>query len=511
MPRLKSLEANTSHDLAIVVSAVLIAIISMTASAATFRLGVTSFPPSRGNPFITVSTTSTFVLANIYDSLVIADNDGKLHPALAESWEMRDPLTWVFHLRPNVTYSNGERWDAAAAKAVLDFLREGSSAGNTFARDFSRLAAVNVEDSLTLVIKTTAPNLLLPQHMLFVFFVAPGRLAEVGMSGLAAEPIGTGSYKVARWGAAQLNLEAFAGSWRKPIVDRLEILALPDATSREQALLTDRVDVGMALNPDQVQTLEAAGARLYQRKPQRITAMIFDTLSPKSPFRDVRVRQAMNFAVNRDAICRNLLGGMVSPVSQPALDIALGFNPDLEPYPYDPAHARELLVHAGYPDGFSFVYEFAPNTLPNDSAIIQQIAADLDNVNVHMTILPLTFPQYARNVTQGGWKGFAWSMDYANYFHDALKPFYESLHSCAWYAPWFCDPAIEARVKAAAESPDLAARTTLSRDLMRYYRDIAQSLFLYPVLGLDGVGPRVTHWQPWGDILMLHTATLAAD
>ena len=80
------------------------------------RIGVTAMPPGRGNPYGVVGTTSNVVLPAIYDRLVMLDNDGNLQPQLAERWEMRDPLTWMFHLRHGVTFSNGERFDAPLAQ-----------------------------------------------------------------------------------------------------------------------------------------------------------------------------------------------------------------------------------------------------------------------------------------------------------------------------------------------------------------------------------------------------------
>lgn len=457
-----------------------------------------------------VTMTSAYVLGNFYDALVTADNDGNLHPALALSWEMRDPTTWVFQLRPNITFSDGEPWTAAAAKATFDFLKSEAAAGATFGRDMRRIVEVTAEGTLTLVIKTEAPNIVLPQHLLFLYFASPKNIGHDWLAKLSAAPVGTGSFVVQTWGPERMVLSPRTDGWRPPLVDGLEIRAIPEATSREQALTSGRVDVALALNPDQIETLEAAGHRVHQRRPTRIATIVLDTVSPQSPFRDVRLRQAVNYAVNREAISASLLGGLVAPASQPAIETALGYDPALQPYPYDPAKARALLAEAGKPNGFKFIYEFAPGTVPNDAAIMQQIATDLAKVGIVMEIRSLPFPQFARNVAAGGWTGAAWSMDYPGYFHDALKPFYGSIHSCEWAAPWFCEPETEKRVKAAAESVDRGQRVRLTQELMRYYRDIAQSLFLYPALGLDGLGPRIKTWQPWGDNLMLHTVTVGA-
>ena len=114
------------------------------------------------------------------------------------------------------------------------------------------------------------------------------------------------------------------------------------------------------LGPDDEPLLAANGLRLQPRNPVRISVVALDTQTEGTPFKDVRVRRAMNYAVDRAAIAENLLGGYVKPVSQPTPANAIGYDPSLEPYPYDPDKARALLAEAGYADGFSTVFERSP-------------------------------------------------------------------------------------------------------------------------------------------------------
>ena len=474
-----------------------------------FRVGATALPPSQGNPYTSVGTTSQFVWAAIYDTLAKEDNTGALQPGLATSWENPDPLTWVFKLRKGVTFSNGERWDAPAAKKLLDILRLDprglAQASNREARRFKDVLA---PDADTLVIKLEEPNAMLPRHLTQLLFVAPAHLDKVGFDGLSAQPVGTGSFVVEQWLPEKVVLKANPTAWRKPKVDRLEFLTLPEPVARMQALQTGQVDVAFAVNPEQVAELTASGLKIVKRQPARIFCIVFQTRDPASPFTDVRLRQAVSYAVNVKAITDTLLGGMVEPASQGALPDMIGFNPALKPFPYDPAKARALLKDAGKPDGFSFVLEFGAGTLSYDAAVMQQVAADLAAVGIKMEIRPVSYAQYARLVVAGGWKGSAIPMDYLPVGSDALRAIYRGSHSCAWNTPWFCDQAIEARVNAAGTEPDPAKRLVMTQDLLKTYRDIAESLLLFPILGLDALGPRVATWEAWHDIPQFHAIAL---
>jgi peptide/nickel transport system substrate-binding protein len=479
------------------------------AAETTFRIGATALPPSQGNPYVNVGTTSQFVWAAIYDTLAREDNASVLHPVLAESWRNPDPLTWVFTLRRGVQFSNGERWDAFAAKKLLDLLRlDPRGLAQPSNREPRRLTDVIAPDADTLVLKLAEPNAMLPQHLSTMQFVAPDHLDKVGFDGLSAAPVGTGPFVVERWAPDKLTLRANPTAWRKPKVDRLEFLTLPEPTARMQALQTGQIDVAIAVNPDQVAGLTAASLTLFKRTPARIFCIVFQTTDPASPFVDVRLRQAVSYAVNVRAITETLLGGMVKPASQGALPDMIGYNPALVPYPYDPDKARALLREAGKPDGFSFVIEFAAGTLSYDAAVLQQIAADLAAVGIRMEIRPISYGQYARLVVQGGWKGAALAMDYLPVGGDALRAIYRGSHSCAWNAPWFCDPEIEARVQAAGREPDLARRTAMAQAIFKTYRDVAESLLLFPILGLDALGPRVARWEAWRDVIQFHTVAL---
>ena len=217
----------------------------------------------------------------------------------------------------------------------------------------------------------------------------------------------------------------------------------------------------------------------------------------------------MNYAVNTDLITGVLLAGLVKPASQPATLGAVGYDPSLKPYPYDPDRARALLKEAGYENGFSFTHISPGNTLPNDTAILQQIAADLSTVGITMTTKIVSYGELVRAVIEGEFDGESLSMDFNNRYGDALRPMMRGFnHSCTGIGPWFCDWNIQAVIERAVVSANMEERTRLSKQVVKFYRDTGQSLFLFPVVGLDGISKRVRHWEPWNDILMFQLVEL---
>ncbi|MCB2106519.1 MAG: hypothetical protein KDE14_02405, partial [Rhodobacteraceae bacterium] len=475
-----------------------------------FRIGLTAMPPQLGNPYGVVGTTSNFVMPAIYDRLAGFDNDGVLQPMLAVGWERRDVLTWAFNLRQGVVFSNGEPWNAHAAKSVLETLRGPQGVGLFGANEPRELADVIVEDDYTLLMTTAKPNAALPRNIYVVFYVPPKYLERVGIEGLTSQPIGSGPFVVDAWEPDKIELSANQTSWRPPKVGHLELRALPEAIARVQAAIAGEIDVAIAVDPVQIPALEAAGLRMAERTPARLLSIVFNTLKKGSPFADERVRQAVNYGVNRKAITEMLLAGLVEPASQGAIPGALGYDPDIKPYPYDPDKARALLKEAGYEKGFTFTFEMPGGATSADSSVFQSIASDLAKVGINMRIHVIPFAQFSKYYVQGGAEGEALPADYNLYAYDALRTMFgpSGTHGCDWSAPRFCDRAIQDVIDAAGTAATLEERVELTRQAVRAYHDTAESLLLFPVLGLDAIGPRVGHWETWADTIQYHTISL---
>ncbi len=470
-----------------------------------FRLAMSDEPPSKGNPYFTTAPNPNFFFAIIYDALTQIDNDGSVVPWLAESWEPETETAWIFRLRSGVRFSNGEPFNGDAVKTVFDMLRSEAALGFSWHREIARFPGIDVIDELTVRIHTDRPNALAPNYLSNLYMAAPVHLKDHSFQGLVDRPIGTGPFKLDRWETGRVSFSAHRESWIAPKADAMSFFAVTDSTARLQALMTGQVDVVIAISTDQIGMLEQAGHRAVLRTPVRILAWGLKSTDPASPFSDVWVRRAVNYAVDKHAITEHLLAGVVEPATQPATPIAFGYHPDLAPYPHDPETAKALLRDAGYENGFTFLLESPSGTQSNDLAVLQQISADLSQVGVTVNIRLLTFPELVRATLLGEWSGEALVTDFTNRFADALTPFARGgNHGCNGINPWYCDQAITDIANAAYGTFDLGAREAMTLQVIKHHHDDAQSLFLFPIVGLDGIHQRVTGWQTRNDQVLYH-------
>lgn len=457
------------------------------------RVALYALPDAGGIPFVGIIQPTIFVWPAIFDGLTQIERDGTVVPALAVSWQAVDELNWRFSLRPNVKFSNGEAFNAQAVAETIAILQKPESARYGVVRESSVIESVRAIDALTLEIKTKTPAPFLPAVMSAIRIVEPKQWRALGPEGFARAPVGTGPFKVMRWEPAKVTLSANTSSWRPPKVSLLELLAIPDTSSRTQALLAGAVDIAVALGPDDVPAVESGGARVQVRSGGAVISLAFNTKA-ESPLRDVRVRRALNYAVNKQAIVDGLLQGQSVPASQGAPRIAFGFDPQLAPYPHDPARARALLSEAGVAQGFDLTIEVAVGGAPNDAAVYQQVVADLAAVGLRPKLQIVPVAQLSRGIVQGEWRGTMFSMDFTVFpTMDALAPM--RIHSCLWHTPWYCDETIVPKIKQALASFDPQKRASLTREVLAYTRDHPPALFLHEVIGYDGIAADIAGYD----------------
>ncbi|MBT5241510.1 MAG: ABC transporter substrate-binding protein [Rhodospirillaceae bacterium] len=466
------------------------------------RIGLVSLPQDLGNPYGSYTIPTVTPGLAVFDSLTVVDIEGTLQPWIAERWESIDPLTWHFTLKPNVTFSNGEPFDAAAAAAALNYFASGDGLIEVVAQSVIDVASARAIDPLVLEVKTKAPNILLPRRLSGIRIPAPGPWAELGRRGFAQAPVGSGPFIATRWGTTQVDLIANTNSWRAPKLDRIEVKAVPEITTRVQGLITGALDIALDIGPDDGPILETAGAQLNIRPSGRVQLLTFMSIGD-SPLADVRVRQALNYAVNKQQIIDILLGGATEPSGQAAVKASFGYNPDVPAYPYDPDKARALLAEAGYPDGFDLPADMTPGAMAGDGAWYLQIANNLADVGVRVTYQSYPFTMHIRKIRQGGWKGDAFGMDFNNLPSlDVLWPL--RIHSCLWAAPWHCRPEWVPLIEDAEQEFDLEERRRKTQALVQLYHDEPTSLYLWEMPGVDGVSDRVLNYQPRHAFINFH-------
>jgi peptide/nickel transport system substrate-binding protein len=457
-------------------------------------VGVVTFPVSDGDPHRSVSVFATYTWSPVFETLTTFLEDGELVGELATAWRQVEPTLWEFTLRPDAVFSNGRPVTSAAVVSALDYLKTPHGQTTSASRDLEIIASAAVIDPLTVAIRTNEPSAILPRIMTALYVVEPEHWRELGPDGFAQDPVGSGPFTVQSWTESRIRYAANPMSWRVPVIDTLEILKLPEATSRLNALVTGRINIATGLGPDDIPVIEQAGGTIHQRNPIDVISLTF-VVGEGRPTDDVRVRRALNYAVNKQAITDVLLSGYSKPATQGAVRGLLGYNDDLKAYPYDPDRARALLAEAGFADGFTLEIEAIVGSNASDSAIYQLVALNLAEVGVTMNIIPIPTSQMVRIILQGQWRGDGFSQVFGSWpTFEPLRTI--RLHSCLWPNPWFCDEAIMPTFKAALAAPTLDERIALTRDVLAFYHDQATTLLLHEIPLLDGVGPRVISYAP---------------
>jgi len=464
-----------------------------TAQAEPLRIAVDILPPSLGNPYRTSLPPTVWTNAAMFDALTRFDDQGKVQPSLATSWEKIDALTWRFKLREGVRFHNGEAFTADAVVTAVKYLASDAAVMEGIKREIGVLKDARAVDAMTVEISTTEPAPQMARYMTGLMIGAPGAWRALGRDGFAKNPVGTGPLQMKDMGAAAWKLTAFKDAWRPTRLDGLEVLALPEASTRVSGVLAGRIHIAMSLSPDNLQVLEDAGHRGLSGVDPANFGISFILFKP-GPLQDVRVRRALNMAVDRQRIIDALLGAATVMTGQPAARGVNGHDPSITPYPFDPIQAKKLLADAGYADGFSFTLDAATGIDANDAAIYQQIQSDLRAVGVNMTIRTMPAVQYYNALGRTDFAGEAFPVDWQSWpTIDVTRSILA--HSCQRQLPWYCDQAIQPVLVAARTEFDETKAMALRRQLARHYHDQAPALFLYESPTFVGVSKRVTNYQ----------------
>lgn len=461
------------------------------AHSQTMRVAVTDLPPSKGNPYRAGIFPSWFTWTALYDAMTFVDPAGDIQPQAASSWRNLDQTTWQFIIRDDMRFDNGEALDAAAVVTAVSWLKTEAGRATNVGRQLAEVVSARAVDSRTVEIKTAIPDAILPGRISAVFIVAPKAWADIGPDGYADRPVGSGAFKVSSWTPEKVVFSGRPDSWRKPFVSGLEIRALGEPAARVQALVSDQVDIALRLSTDNVKTVESAGRKVDISPSTSTAGMSFVNTSPNSPFKDVRVRQAFNYAVDKNAIAKNLFDGRVKVASQGATPNTFGYNPALSPYPYDPNNARSLLAQAGFIDSLKVVSEVVVGSAAGDSEMYQQVAQDLAKVGVTLELRQIPSADWIKKFNSGGWEGtmFGGGQNSAP-LNDASR--FLTFISCKKPNPYYCDENVVPRLEESGTNFDAPKRRKLLNDLLQVQHDSAAALFLLEQVEIVGLNKRVS-------------------
>jgi peptide/nickel transport system substrate-binding protein len=343
------------------------------------------------------------IVDNIFDTLVMRDKNMQLVPGLAESWAAINDTTWEFKLRQGVKFHNGEEFKADAVKFTVDRILDPNAKSPTLSY-IRTVESVEVVDPFTVRIKTAGPDPLLPTRMSRypAYIVPPKYVAAVGNNTFATKPVGTGPYKFIEFIPDQhVILEANPDYWRgAPSIRKVTWRAIPDGTARLTALVTGEVDLIENVPVDLAPMITSSpDADLVQVKNGGLTIYLGLVMNEK-PLDNVKVRQALNIAIDRKSIVDNILQGMATVRGTQVGPADFGYV-DIPAPNYDPARAKKLLAEAGLPDGFSIKMQSTRRYM-KDVEVAQAIAQQFGDIGVKVKQEVLDWSVYVQQVPRQG-------------------------------------------------------------------------------------------------------------
>jgi peptide/nickel transport system substrate-binding protein/oligopeptide transport system substrate-binding protein len=462
-----------------------------------------NYDPRSLDPALSTDVPTGRAVSYVFDGLTRFTEKAQVVPDLATSWELApDGVTYTFHLRRGVRFHDGTPFGASdvahSFERVLDPHTRGGRGWPLYpirgAKEFadgkaSSISGITVVDDSTVRLTLTEPFAIFPKMLAMpVTSIVPKRTP----ANFGEHPVGTGPWKFVEWRHDDYLRFARNPGYHEgaPLADSLEARIIPELSTAEAEFEGGNVDI-FQVPAQETPSWKANDEQraLLQSAPS--LRMLYGAINTtRGPLRDVRVRQAINYAVDRNMILRRLMGGsgvLAAGVIPPSLD---GYDPSLQPYPYDTTRARQLLRDAGYPNGIDI--ELWTGQSEQFPRIAQTIQAYLAKVGIRVKIVQRDASSM-REAARNGKTDIAlkdWFADYP----DAENFLYPLLHTAnrgvGGNVSFLSDPKFDSVVTAARREPDEARRIALYREANVIAHDDAPMLFLFFTEDVYAV-------QPW--------------
>ncbi|MDG4647193.1 ABC transporter substrate-binding protein [Roseibacterium sp. SDUM158017] len=449
--------------------------------------------PQALDPHAVTAVNDFRILMNLYDGLVrYAPGTLEVEPALATGWDVsEDGTVYTFTLREGVSFHDGSPFDAEAV--VFNFermLNEDHPYHDTgpfpLSFFFSAVEAVEAVDDMTVRFTLNEPyapflsNLAYPTGLI----VSPAAVMEHGAE-FGRNPSGTGAFTFAEWRSNEaVVVEGNPDYWDgAPELQAVIFRPITDANTRTAEMLAGGIDVMVEVPPVALGEFEGDGFTVHEQAGPHVWFLILNAL--EGPFADVRVRQAANYAVNKEAIVNDVLEGTAEVAAGPTPPaFAWAYNAELEPYPYDPERARALLAEAGVenPEITFYVTEGGSGML-DPVAMGTAIQADLEAVGFDVTIETYEWNTFLGRVNPG-LEGEADMAEMAWMTNDPDTLPYLALRTAAWPAEggfnsgYYSNPEVDALLEEARTATDQERRAELYREMQRIVQEDAPWVFV---------------------------------
>lgn len=461
-------------------------------------VGISSDPQS-WDPIDTFLLDWSTVASSVFEGLVDRTLDLELQPGLAEKWEYADDNTIVFTLRQGVEFHNGEPFNAEAVKYTFDrLLGEEGKKGPQFS-NYSSIDSVEVNDEYTITMHLNSPDpvLLTKLSGYGAVIVPPNYIEENGDEHFNNNPVGTGPFKMVGYKRDQeVLLEKNENYWKEglPKLDKVTFKVIPEASTRLAELQTGNIDIMKRVEVAQAETVKGSDyLKLLEVGTPTVFSLRFDTA--REPLGDVRVRQALNYAINKEEIISEILGGYGRLISTYQSELSFGNNPDLEPYPFDPEKAKALLQEAGVEEGTELDI-FIPGNDGNFKEIAQAVSFYLEEVGLKLNINSVDNTTLTSDLIPSGQAGHMYRQGWGGWTLDFDNTAYLMYHEGEQWNPSFKDEKVEELLAAQRATVDQDERIEIFKELTEVLYELAPEVNLYQAVDLYAVNERVKNFQP---------------
>jgi peptide/nickel transport system substrate-binding protein len=464
----------------------------------TLRVALSTYPNSLYVP-LTAERNADNAATQLYNTLVFLDQEGEIQPALAESWEVsEDGTEYIFHLRKGITFHNGEPFTAEDVIATWEY---GKGEDSVWKEKYAIAETVQKIDDYTVKVTTDGPKPLLLTTMHDFWAIVPDEyMKEVGVDGFQEHPIGTGPFMFVEWVKGdRIVYKANPNYWQKgyPKVETLIFRPIPESATRVAAIQTDEIDIVGRLSAEEATgLLGVPEVHVINYPVTRIYYVAFNNLTTGvgQPTEDSKVRQAMNYAVNVDAIIDALFDGFGKPAAGYVASGELGYGV-VKPFGYDPDKAKALLTEAGYPDGFSMDMACPAGAYMHFEEVCEAVVGYLGEVGIDVTLEIMESGHYwdlEANKELPPLFGDSWSTIEGEAYRrldGALRGWDAS------YSSWY-DPVIGDYLDKIAATVDREGRRKLYEELQVYMQENPPFIYLYEPVAFEAVRTRVQNYRP---------------
>jgi peptide/nickel transport system substrate-binding protein len=460
--------------------------IGASAETATIGTGVT---PSSLDPQLGLLGSDIGYYRHIYDPLFHPDATLQPQPALATGFEIIDDDTWELKLREGIKFHDGTDFDANDVVFTWERLGTVEGSDGLAAETGSPVKEIEVVDPHTIRMHTDGPTPDLITRLTLLSIISdaidPAATTEDFNTGKAA--IGTGPFKLVEWKRGnELVLERNEDYWgEKPEFDRIVLKDMSNDAARVAALQAGDVDMIDYVPPlDAARLSETEGIDVWTTPAGRVIFIQFNTVADQAPmtaakdggaleanpFKDNRVRQALNVAISRELIVDRIMEGLAYPANQGVPEGFGGFAEDLADPAYDPDQAKALLAEAGFPDGFKTTLACPNDRYINDAAICQAIGQMWSRIGIDATIETMPKAVYFKKMQGFEFPAFmlGWGNNQGNSI-SILKSVMGTPDEAAGRGSWnasFADPELDALIDEAAATMDPDQQEALLEDAM---------------------------------------------